>query len=177
MLDLLSEINEKTALTVELGLQTSNDETAKLINRGHTFANFEKGYEKLKKRGIRVGVHLIFGLPGENREIMLKSVRDVSKLLPDEVKIHLLYVIDGTKLGELYKSGEYKPLEQSEYVDIVCDALELLPRDTVVGRLTGDGEREKLLAPLWSLKKTCVVNDIDKELYARGTWQGKKFFV
>ena len=82
---------------------------------------------------------------------------------------------DGTKLGELYKSGEYKPLEQSEYVDIVCDALELLPCDTVVGRLTGDGEREKLLAPLWSLKKTCVVNDIDKELYARGSWQGKKY--
>ena len=175
VLDLLSELNEKTALTVELGLQTSNDETAKLINRGHAFADFEKGYEKLKKRGIRVGVHLIFGLPNENREVMLKSVRDVAKLLPDEVKIHLLYVIDGTKLGDLYKSGEYKPLEQSEYVSIVCDALELLPPDTVVGRLTGDGEREKLLAPLWSLKKTCVVNDIDKELYARGTWQGKKF--
>ena len=175
VVDYLAELSGRTALTVELGLQTVHDETAKLINRGHSFEEFCRGYEKLRERGIDVCVHLIFGLPGEDREMMLESVRRVAALHPSQLKLHLLYVIKGTRLGEMYESGEYLPMEREEYVETVCDALELLPPETVVARLTGDGAPETLLAPEWSRRKTAVVNDIDKTLFARDSWQGKKY--
>lgn len=176
VVEYLSELSERTELTVELGLQTTNDETAEFINRGHTFAQFCQGYEKLRnKTKAKICVHLIFGLPGESHEIMIESVKRVAALLPDQVKLHLLYVIKGTRLAELYESGQYVPMEREEYIRTVCDALELLPPETVIGRLTGDGAAETLLAPMWSRKKTTVVNDIDKELYRRGSWQGKLF--
>ena len=124
---------------------------------------------------MKIGVHIINGLPGENREIMKKTAESVAKLHPDLVKIHLLHVLDGTLLGEMYKTGEYTPLEKDEYVSIVCDQLELLPPDIVVERVTGDGIAEELLAPDWSRKKVCVINDIDKELYQRNSIQGKHF--
>ncbi len=175
VLDYLEELSKRTALTVELGLQTSNDETAERINRGHDFATFCEGYEKLKARGIEVCIHLIFGLPDEDRATMLESVKRVAELRPEQVKIHLLYVIKGTRLGQMYEEGEYTPMERGEYIETVCDALELLPPETVIGRLTGDGAPETLLAPLWSRRKTAVVNDIDKMMFARNSWQGKYF--
>lgn len=176
VIDYLSELSERTELTVELGLQTANDKTAEFINRGHTFEQFVEGYEKLRKKTkAKICVHMIFGLPGESHETMTESVKSVAALKPDQVKLHLLYVIKGTRLAELYEKGSYIPMEREEYIRTVCDALELLPSETVIGRLTGDGAAETLLAPLWSRKKTTVVNDIDKELYRRNSWQGKYF--
>ena len=170
----LSELAERTVLTVELGLQSSSDATAERINRGHTFAQFLDGYRRLRESSgkIEICVHIIFGLPGESREEMLRTVRDVVALAPDQVKIHLLHVLRGTEMGEIYERGEYTPLTKEEYVSLVADAIELLPTDTVVARLTGDGMADDLLAPDWSRKKVSVINDIDKLLYERGTYQG-----
>ena len=106
---------------------------------------------------------------------MMQTVRDVARLKPDQVKIHLLHVIKNTKMAEIYLSGEYTPLTKEEYVRLAVDALELLPYDTVIARITGDGLSEDLLAPEWSRKKVSVINDIDKLLYERGSWQGKKY--
>lgn len=173
----LADIAERTVLTVELGLQSVHDSTAEVINRGHSFEDFKKGYELLRNASdkINICVHLIFGLPGENREMMLDSVRVLSALNPDQVKIHLLHVLRGTRMADIYENGEYKPLEKNEYVSLVVDALELLPPDTVVARVTGDGMAEELLAPEWSRKKVSVINEIDKLLYERNSYQGIKF--
>ena len=173
----LASLAERTVLTVELGLQTSNDQTASLINRGHTYEQFCDGYARLRQASdrIQICVHLIFGLPGEDDEDMLRTVRDVAALHPDQVKLHLLHVLRGTRLCEMYERGEYVPLERERYVRLVADALELLPPETVIGRLTGDGKGEELIAPLWSKRKTTVINDVDKLLYARESYQGIKF--
>ncbi|MBE6547363.1 MAG: TIGR01212 family radical SAM protein [Ruminococcaceae bacterium] len=173
----LSELAERTLLTVELGLQTVHDRTANLINRGHTYADFLEGYSKLRKasNNINICVHLIFGLPGEGREDMLESVRELSKLKPDQVKIHLLHVLKNTKLADMYLRGEYIPMEMEEYVETVSQALTYLPPNTVIGRLTGDGMQSDLLSPDWSRKKTVVINNIDKKMYEDNLWQGKKF--
>ena len=173
--ELLAELAEKTVLTIELGLQTVHDETARKINRGHTFAEFEAGYQKLRAASEKIGicVHLIFGLPDETREMMLESVRRVAELHPDQVKIHLLHIIKGTKMAEEYLAGNYTPLEKEEYVALVADAIERLPADIVIARVTGDGMASDLLAPEWSRKKVSVINDIDKLLYERNSWQGK----
>ena len=173
----LGEIAERTVLTVELGLQTAHDDVADLINRGHSFSDFVAGYKRLKKASdkINVCVHIIFGLPTESREMMLETVRRVAELRPEQVKIHLLHVLRGTKMAEIYERGEYVPLEKDEYVALVADAIEMLPKKTVVARVTGDGMASELLAPDWSRKKVSVINDIDKLLYERGSWQGKRF--
>jgi radical SAM protein (TIGR01212 family) len=177
VVDYLAELAERTTLTVELGLQSSNDGTARLINRGHDFACFLDGVARLRKAStkIGIGVHIIFGLPGESDEDMMQTVRDVAAIEPDMVKIHLLHVLRNTVLAKLYERGEYVPLEREHYIRLVADALELLPPDTVIGRLTGDGKAEDLLAPLWSQRKTTVINDIDKLLYARKSYQGIQY--
>ena len=177
VVEYLSELAERTALTVELGLQSAHDQTAERINRGHTYAQFCEGVEKLRRANpkIQICVHLIFGLPGEDREMMLETVRRVANLHPDQVKIHLLHVLKNTALAEMLERGEYQPMEREAYIRIVADALELLPPETVIGRLTGDGKAEDLLAPLWSMKKTTVINDLDKLLYQKNTWQGRLF--
>ena len=174
----LADIAERTVLTVELGLQTVHDTTAALINRGHTYADFVEGYGRLRAVSPKIGicVHIIFGLPEETDEMMMETVRRVAALRPEQVKIHLLHVISGTKMAQMYLNGEYTPLEKEHYVRLVADAVELLPPDTVVARVTGDGMPDTLLAPLWSRKKVCVINDIDKLLYERGTFQGCKFY-
>lgn len=176
VVEYLAELAERTVLTVELGLQSVHDETAKRINRGHSFAQFEAGYEKLRRASSRIGIgiHLIFGLPGEDDERMLQSVREVARLHPDQIKLHLLHVLRSSRLAELYERGEYQPLERERYLSLVVKALELFPSDIVIARLTGDGMGEDLLAPEWSRKKTLVINDIDKRLYELDTFQGKK---
>ncbi|MEG0615701.1 MAG: TIGR01212 family radical SAM protein [Oscillospiraceae bacterium] len=173
--DYLAELSKKTYLTVELGLQTIHDETAKKINRCHTYAEFLEGYEKLHSRGINVCVHLIDGLPKETKEMMIETVEKVAKLDIHAVKIHLLHVISGTKLAEEYARGEFSTLELFDYVDIVCDQIERLPKNVIIERVTGDGESESLVAPLWSRKKLVVMNEIDKELLRRKSWQGRLF--
>ena len=179
VVEYLSELAERTVLTVELGLQSTNDETAQYINRGHTFADFMEGYEKLRRASSKIGicVHLIFGLPGEDDEIMLNSVRQVAALAPDQVKLHLLHVLRSSRLGAVYERGEYIPMERDHYIDVVTKALTLLPPDTVVARLTGDGMGDDLLAPDWSRKKVSVINDIDKRMYELDWWQGKQYEV
>ena len=172
----LADLAERTVLTVELGLQSSSDKTAEIINRGHTYADFLDGYRRLREASdkIEICVHIIFGLPGESREDMMKTVRDVAALAPDQVKIHLLHVLKNTEMARIYERGEYTPLKKDEYVALVADAIELLPPDTVVARLTGDGMADDLLAPDWSRKKVAVINDIDKLLYSRSSWQGMR---
>ena len=175
VVELLAELSERTVLTVELGLQTVHDATAALINRGHTYADFLDGYTRLR-RGAQKAltcIHLIFGLPGEDEEAMLDTARQVAALRPDQVKIHLLHVLRGTVLGEMYAAGKYTPMEKDAYVETVVKALELLPPETVIARLTGDGAGEDLLAPVWSRRKREVLNGIDRLLVAQDTWQGK----
>lgn len=177
VLTLLSEVSERIPLTVELGLQTANDKTAAIIKRGHSFLDFLSGYRALRERvpAARIAVHLINGLPHEDVDTMLSTVKTVAMLRPDEVKIHLLYVLRGTYLAELYEKGAYTPLSREAYIETVVRQLELLPPETVIARLTGDGEEANLIAPLWSKKKVTVLNDIDKLLYERGTYQGRLF--
>ena len=177
VVEYLAELAERTVLTVELGLQTVHDGIALAINRGHTYADFLEGYNKLRAASdkINICIHLIFGLPGEDREMMLESVREVARLEPEQVKFHLLHVIRGTQLGEIYEGGGYTPMEMDDYVDVVCEALTYLPPDTVVGRVTGDGMQSELLAPDWSRKKTVVINNVDKKMFDENLWQGKKW--
>lgn len=173
----LGELAEKTVLTVELGLQSSSDKTARLINRGHSLEDFRRGFELLRKasENINICVHIIFGLPEETDEMMMATVDEVAGLHPEQVKIHLLHVLKNTKMAEIYERGEYTPLEKEKYVSLVVDAIERLPEDIVIVRLTGDGMSEDLLAPEWSRKKVSVINDIDKLLFERGSWQGIKY--
>ena len=162
-------------LTVELGLQTVHDTTAELINRGHTFEDFRRGYELLKAHGIRVCVHIINGLPNEARGMMLQTARTLGTLRPDAVKIHSLHVLRGTRLSELYNSGGYTPLTRDEYIDITARQLELLPPETVIERVTGDGDKALLEAPRWSADKIAVLGGLDKRLTELDTYQGKFF--
>lgn len=175
VLDYLAELSERTVLTLELGLQTVHDETARKINRGHTYAVFLDAYGRIRKRApkIRIGVHLIFGLIGENDEMMVKTVQKVANLCPDEVKFHLLYVLKNTVMAELFASGAYIPMKMEDYVNMVVKAIQMMPPNTVIGRLTGDGAGNELIAPLWSRKKLCILNEIDKKIYKENGWQGK----
>ena len=172
---LLGELSQRTYLTVELGLQTVFDETAARINRCHTYADFLAGYELLASRGINICVHLINGLPGETREMMICSARKMAELKLHSIKLHLLHIVEGTKMAEEYLRGEFSAMTLEEYVGTVCDQLEVLPPDVCIQRVTGDGEKDKLLAPLWSMKKFVVMNEIDKEMRRRDSWQGKFF--
>ena len=175
IIKVIDKVSRKIPVTVELGLQTSKDETAALINRGHDFATFKDGYNRLRQGApcVKIGIHIINGLPTENTEDMKNTLTCVADLHPDLVKIHLLHVLKGTPLGEMYEKGQYTPMEREEYINLVCDQLELLPGDIVVERVTGDGISSQLLAPVWSQKKVTVINDIDKELFRRGSYQGK----
>ena len=175
VLEYLSELNERTYLIVELGLQSIFDETGERINRCHTYAEFLDGYNKLKSRGINTCVHLIDGLPGEDKEMMLKSAEVVAKLRPHCVKLHLMHVLEGTELAKQYERGDFRLLTKEEYVDIIASQLELFHPETVIQRLTGDGGRDTLIGPLWSLKKFEVLNAIDKEMERRKAFQGDKF--
>lgn len=172
--DLLSELSERTFLTVELGLQSVSDQTGRRINRKTDYAEFLTCFSELKKRGIAVCVHLINGLPGETRADMLESVKTVSTLEPWAIKLHLLHVLRGTVCEKMYEAGECRTFEKDEYVSLVCDELEYIPKDIVMQRLTGDGARADLVAPLWSLKKFELLNAIDKEMARRGSFQGMR---
>ena len=173
--DYLGELAQRTYLEVELGLQSVHDVTGERINRCHSYADFLEGYQKLADRGINICVHIIDGLPGEDREMMLETARRLSHLHLHSIKIHLLHVIKGTVMEQQLAEGQFRLLTREEYVGIVCDQLELLPPQMVIQRVTGDGERESLVGPEWSLKKLCVMNEIDKELVRRNSFQGKNF--
>ena len=173
-LEYLGELNKKTFLWVELGLQSSNDKTAQLINRGHDFRTFMKAAEQLRERNIRVCVHIINGLPGETYDDMIKTVKDISVLDINAVKIHMLYILKDTPLFKLYEKEKFSVMKREDYIQTVADQIELLPEEVIVERVTGDGKADDLKAPLWSLNKISILNDIDKELVRRNTWQGVK---
>lgn len=173
--DLFCELSQKKYVTVELGLQTVHDKTARLINRCHSYEDFLKGYEKLKSRGINVCVHLINGLPYETRDMMMESVKEVAALKPHTVKLHLMHIIKGTALERLYYEKPFHVFELKEYAHLICDQLEIIPPEVVIQRITGDGAKDDLVAPMWSLKKFCVMNEIDKEMERRNTVQGAKY--
>ena len=175
VVDYLAELNERTNLWVELGLQTIHDETSEIINRGHSYQDFLDGFKKLKDRNIKTVVHIINGLPGENKEMMMQTAKAVADMGADGIKIHLLHIIKDTPLRDFLNNGQIVPMEQEEYINLVCNQLEILPEEMVIHRLTGDGKRDELLAPLWSLKKWEVLNRIDDEMKRRGTFQGSKY--
>lgn len=175
VLDLLTEINEKTYLIVELGLQTVNDAVARNFNRGYDFEVFDNTLKRLLARNIEVVVHSIFGLPGESEEDMMKTVDYIAHSGAKGIKFHLLHLMEKTKMAEQYRNGEFKLLEQDEYIDLICKAVSRIPEDMVVHRLTGDAPRELLIGPMWSLKKWEVLNAIDKALVDNDIWQGKNF--
>lgn len=172
-LNYLCELNKKTFLTIELGLQTSNDTTLKLINRGHNMNDFIKCLKRLQEKNIFTVAHIINGLPNDTKEDMLNTVKLLNQLKIDGIKIHMLYILKETKIADLYLKNSFHVLEKEEYINIVCDQLELLNEDIVIERITGDPIKEDLIAPTWLLKKFCVLNDIDKEMLHRNSFQGK----
>lgn len=175
VLNLLEELNNKTYLWIELGLQTVSDETAKLINRGYKLDVFEEALKNLRNRRIDVVVHSIFGLPGEDKEDMLKTVKYLSTKDIQGIKFHLLHLMKETPLVHLYNRGEFRFLEEMEYVDILCESIGFLRKDIVVHRLTGDSPRELLIGPQWSLKKWEILNAIDDNLKEKDIYQGLYF--
>ncbi len=172
VVDLLGEYHRRTYFWLELGLQSPYDRTLARLNRGHDFAAFAGAVERCRERGLRVCAHVILGLPGETRAEMLGTARVLNGLGVDGVKLHLLHVMRGTRLAELHARGEVPLLERDDYVGLVCDFLERLDPRIIVQRLTGDGGRDFLVAPLWSLAKFEVLNAIDAELERRGSFQG-----
>lgn len=172
VLNLLEEINKRTYLTVELGLQTVHDKTAKAINRGYSFDVFEKSFFELKRRGIRTVVHIINGLIGEGREEMLSTASVLAKMEPDGVKIHLLHILKDTKCEEEYEKGLIVPLDKDDYIDITVEQIRRFKKECVIERVTGDGKKESLVAPLWSLDKISTLGGIDKCFAEKGAFQG-----
>ena len=172
VLDLLAEYHRRTYFWLELGLQSCHDRTLDYLGRGHDYACFLDAYHRAKERGLRICVHLILGLPGESRDDILATAAEMSRLGVDGIKLHLLHVLRGTALGDQFLAGKIDILSMEDYVTLVVDVIERLPPDTLIQRLTGDGPRELLLAPMWSLNKWEVLNAIDTELERRGTRQG-----
>ena len=171
----LTDLASRTNLTVEIGLQSINDDTAKLIGRGHSSVEFIKSLEKLKSAGIRTVVHIINGLPGEDEKMMLETAYRLGKMKPDGLKIHLLHIIKNTELERLYYMQQYIPMTMEDYINITVKQLEYIPAETVIERLTGDGDKSKLVAPLWSMDKIAVLGAIDQLQAQLDTYQGKKY--
>ncbi|UCD88802.1 MAG: TIGR01212 family radical SAM protein [Desulfobacterales bacterium] len=173
VLDLLQTYAKSYMVWIEYGLQSAHDSTLEFINRGHDFNCFKKAVDATKNRGIKICAHVILGLPQEEKKEIHQTAKIVAGLGIDAIKIHLLYVIKGTKLDALYTSGRYGCLEQQEYVDLVCDFLERIPENMVIQRLTGDPHPGELVAPMWSLNKSKTLNMIKETLEKRDSWQGK----
>jgi len=174
---LINSYAENYEVWIEYGLQSIHDKTLKLLNRGHTAEDFIKAYELTRKFGknIKICVHVIIGLPDETRREMLETVKVLADLGIDGIKIHQLCALKDTELENMYNRGEFNPLSFEEYVDIVCDYLEILPPKTIIHRLAGNGLKKILVAPKWLPEKFKALNLIDRELERRGTFQGSKF--
>ena len=179
-LDLLTELNEKTFLWVELGLQTIHDKTASAMNLCHSLADYDDAVERLTSRGIRVVTHLILGLPGETREMMLDSVRHACRPVSFGggygrvfgLKLHMLNVVRGSGMAQTMP--DYIPFDSmDEYIDLLISALEIIPPEITLHRISGDAPRATLIAPAWSYQKRTILNTIHKEMRLRNTWQGR----
>ncbi len=174
-LDYLAELNKKTFLTIELGLQTIHEKTSKLINRCHTLEQFDKMVNKLREKHINVVVHIINGLPFENEDMMLETVMHLNTLNIQGIKIHMLNIIKDTEMANLYEKTNFHVLTKDEYIDIVIKQLELLDPKIVINRITSDPDKEMLVEPKWLCEKCQLLNDIDKEMVKRNTYQGIKY--
>ncbi len=176
-LDLIASYTKKYLVWLEYGLQSVHDVTLKQINRGHRFQDFLDAVALTRERGIQICVHVILGLPGETREMMLETARYLARAGINGIKIHLLYVIKGTPLDTLFLAGRYRPMEQEAYVETVCDFLELLPADIVIQRITGDPHGSELRAPAWAGRYRETFNRIQQTLEERDAFQGKKYLL
>lgn len=175
VVDLLAIINQQTYLWVELGLQTIHGETARKMNMHYNYKDFLDALGRLRARNIETCAHVILGLPGETAGDMIETGREIAKLDIQGLKLHLLHLMKGTKLEEMYRNAPFPYLERDEYINILVDILEILPPEMVIHRLTGDSPRNLLLGPAWSLNKWEILNLIDARLLERDTWQGKKY--
>ncbi len=174
-LSLLASYQERHLVWLEYGLQSAHDQTLRRINRGHDVATFERAVLMTRNAGLNICAHIILGLPGENREMMIETARFIAGLPIQGVKIHLLYVVEGTPLAHLYRKGGLRCLEQEEYVSLVVDFLELLPSHMVIQRLTGDPGRSKLVAPAWAVEKNTTLNLIRECMEKEDKWQGRLY--
>lgn len=174
-LNLIASYTDSYETWLEYGLQSIHDKTLKFINRGHNYQTFVDAYKKSKERNIKVCAHVILGLPEETREQMLDTAKALADLNIDGVKIHALCVLENTLLSKMYQNNEIKLLDEDEYVNLVCDFLEILPRSTTIQRLAGNGLQSEKIAPMWLNKKFEVLNKIDRELIRRSSAQGSKF--
>jgi radical SAM protein (TIGR01212 family) len=174
-LEYFSDLNRRTYLTIELGLQTIHDTTSKLINRCHSLDSFVNMVNELRKRNINVVVHIINGLPYETHDMMVDTVKFLSNLDIQGIKIHALSILKDTELERLYNETKFKVMKREEYINTVCDQLEYLREDIVVNRITGDPKKEDLIEPEWLIKKVTIINDIDKEMKRRDSYQGIKY--
>lgn len=175
ILDVIADYSKRTSLTVELGMQSVHESTINLINRCCSHEEFLEGFSRLKQRGIRICLHMINGLPFETSDMAAETARQAALMHPDAVKLQMLHVIRGTKLAEMYERGEFRLLTKDEYIDIIVKQLELLPPDIVIERITGDGDKSKLIAPKWSADKISVLGGIDKRLAELDTYQGRLY--
>ena len=178
-IELLSRLNQEKPVWVELGLQTIHEKTAEFIRRGYKLSVFEDAYHRLKAAGLSVIVHVILGLPGESKEDILDTIRYLASLEHDGkhidgIKLQLLHVLKGTDLNDIYLSGAFKTMELEEYLELVADCIQLLPQDIVIHRISGDGPKSILTAPLWSGNKRLVLNSMTKYLKEHEVWQGKE---
>ncbi|MEA2061484.1 MAG: TIGR01212 family radical SAM protein [Thermodesulfobacteriota bacterium] len=173
-LDLIATYTETHLVWMEYGLQSVHNATLKRINRGHDFSAFENAVHMTRHRGINICAHVILGLPGETREMMLETARQIGRLGINGVKIHLLYVVKGTVLEAMWKKGAYQCMDQKSYVETVCDFIELLPENMVIQRITGDPHPEELVAPAWSLNRNKTFTMIQNTMESRGSSQGIK---
>ncbi|WP_300458839.1 TIGR01212 family radical SAM protein [Desulfobacula sp.] len=174
-LALIESYTKEYLVWLEYGLQSAHDDTLRFINRGHTFKDFSTAVQLTRGRGINICTHVILGLPGEDKKMMLETAKILADSGINGVKIHLLYVIKGTLLDKLWKNGDYIPMEQTEYVEMVCDFLELLPDHMIIQRITGDPHADELRAPLWAGRYRETFNMIQHTLERRNTFQGSKY--
>lgn len=171
----LAELNERTYLWIEMGLQTIHESTSHLINRAHHTACYEEAVKKLRKHRIQICTHIIYGLPQETKQMMMDTVQAVAQMDIQGIKLHLLHLMRKTPMVKQYEAGLLRFLEMDEYVQLIVDSLELLPPNMIIHRVTGDAPRDLIIGPMWSLKKWEVLNAIDAELTRRNTWQGKRW--
>lgn len=173
IINYLASYHQDKEVWIELGLQSMHDETAMLINRGHSFANFQFAVKRLRDYGLPVVTHLMNSLPGETPDMMVESAKAIAALDIQAVKIHMLHVMKQTAMGKTYERKPFPLMSKEAYIETVVSQLEVLPPAMIIQRLTGDAPADLLLAPEWTRNKTIVLNDIDKEMVRRNTWQGR----
>ena len=177
VIELLAQLNQIKPVFVELGLQTIHESTAEYIRRGYKLDVFDDAVRRLRSVGIEVVVHIIIGLPGETEEMIYDTVRYLADMRIDGIKLQLLHVLEGTDLADEYRQGKFQVLDMDKYIDILENCVMLLPPETVIHRLTGDGAKKDLIAPLWSADKKNVLNTINKRFRENGIKQASKFKV